>query len=148
VPPCPLARVLVGVGNHACDGYASREVPLRQEAFAKCLMCGERIPLHTRWCPHCGRELLDRHVWYNKHASDIVGALLGDALALFWMVQIIQSTERNYRDGPLELSAEPALLTGVLLGLLVGFLAWDFVRDAMDDGLSTTVGRWQRRYFG
>lgn len=109
-----------------------------ERAVEKCLVCGARIPVHTRRCPHCGRELLDRNVWYNKYASNIVGAFLG-AVSGPVLVFCLRLWGAN---GPDRIGA--LLVGSAVVGAVVGFFAWDGVRNGVDWVASNTPNHWRR----
>jgi len=111
-----------------------------QDDYEKCLVCGERIPLHTRRCPHCGRELLDRSAWYNKYASNIVGAFLGAVFGplLVFLFRLCEVVRANH--------VWTLVVGSALLGSVIGFFAWDRVRDGTDAVLSRTPRYWRRGF--
>lgn len=98
-----------------------------QPEIEKCLICGERIPLHVRRCPYCGRELLDRNAWYYRYASNIVGAILGAAfgpfLVICWHLWYLGMPDY----------AHTVLLASIPAGALVGFFAWDRMCRFIED---------------
>jgi len=118
-----------------------------QDGYEKCLVCGERIPLHTRRCPHCGRELLDRHAWYNKYASNIVGAVLGAIFGPFIIVSVLALTHwrdrfsgHHHYEADLHLVAW--LVAASVVGLVVGCFAWDRMRVVVE--FLAPRGHWHR----
>jgi len=124
----------------------------------KCLYCGRVAPPRAKRCPACGYELVDRNAWYNRCASNFAGAFLGAAAAAIGgPVLLLIFADLGHIGAPdAERGAAVAWVWNnafsivgacMVVGILIGFFAWDRMRGGIESAASTAADGSRCKYW-